>query len=819
MVAYSIEFGIKTRSGCGAPVDLIGLLSGVISGTGAADWALTADGSIAPSGTYQAFKSFSLTAGQTYNLTVGADTVDILMVAAAAHVTAPATDTYLSNQLKTILGLAYNASGALVLGDTVYMRDGTVYDYQSSGALNSISMPTTGFGGAGTITAPGAAYTNGTYTNLSATTLTGAGASALLTVVVTGGAVAHVHLNDPGLGYETGDTITATIPGGSGFVFTVGANWSGEITVRSETPNTSTLADGNLRRGGGATITAVYMDPKSAAPRAPIHLKYIDWVVLPGTRSSQLFMAYRSTTGYGISASYNYCTVPDEIAIVTSTRIIAFGLRPGGTIANNYFYRCRRAALRSGIGCYDQPTNSIPIPDNTTLDSTFHDNVLVQCNGDGISVNGTKNVITDNFGFDWRVFGTSHQDCAQHTGFRSLGVTVPDVGYVARNVYWRGVGNGTVEPQGIFFTDTNLGTLLGGVTFENNLLVSGAANQLALSGGSGPLIQRNTAVNPQTWPDYIGALTSNRALLNLYRGVGGLVDKNIVNTIAVTDGTDPQTGVTVTADNVTFDTTQNLAVYFASPAYELRTTKAAVVAAFSPLLDGPAKNADGTYNGALFPDGSWNDGSVYQATPPTTISQSANISTVAVNQPVIITYQLDAAANLAVTVTPGLSGVTGDFSAATAVIGVGETSAQLTFTPTSDGTATLTAADDRSLAGPASIEVTVTPAVDAPTAYTQVPNRVVTTIGGAIVVTYTLNAVATAPVVITPGVTGVTGAFSSPTVTIPFGQDQGEVTFFAGSAGSGQLTASDDSGLTDPPAIDFDVSVVSAAQLIMLGIR
>jgi hypothetical protein len=39
--------------------------------------------------------------------------------------------------------------------------------------------------------------------------------------------------------------------------------------------------------------------------------------------------------------------------------------------------------------------------------------------------------------------------------------------------------------------------------------------------------------------------------------------------------------------------------------------KAAVIAAMTPTLNGSAKNVDGTYRGALKPDGSWNDGAVY----------------------------------------------------------------------------------------------------------------------------------------------------------------------------------------------------------------
>ncbi len=128
MTAYSVSFGVKTRSGCGERLDWAGLFTGqTLTGTGNADWAVTSAGSIAPSGTYKALKTYTKTAGQTYSLTTspGGDTVDILMVAARSDITVLAADTAASNQLKTLLELGYSASanGRLVLGDTVIFLD------------------------------------------------------------------------------------------------------------------------------------------------------------------------------------------------------------------------------------------------------------------------------------------------------------------------------------------------------------------------------------------------------------------------------------------------------------------------------------------------------------------------------------------------------------------------------------------------------------------------------------------------------------------------------------------------------------------------
>jgi hypothetical protein len=70
-----------------------------------------------------------------------------------------------------------------------------------------------------TITNGGSAYTNGTYTNKALTGGAGTGATANITVA--GGIVTSVVINGHGINYAVGNTLSASIAGGSGFILTV----------------------------------------------------------------------------------------------------------------------------------------------------------------------------------------------------------------------------------------------------------------------------------------------------------------------------------------------------------------------------------------------------------------------------------------------------------------------------------------------------------------------------------------------------------------------------------------------------------------------
>ena len=70
-----------------------------------------------------------------------------------------------------------------------------------------------------TITNGGSAYTDGTYTNQALTGGAGTGATANITVA--GGIVTSVVINGHGVNYVVGNTLSASIAGGAGFVLTV----------------------------------------------------------------------------------------------------------------------------------------------------------------------------------------------------------------------------------------------------------------------------------------------------------------------------------------------------------------------------------------------------------------------------------------------------------------------------------------------------------------------------------------------------------------------------------------------------------------------
>jgi hypothetical protein len=107
-------------------------------------------------------------------------------------------------------------------------------DINLVGALNQV-----------TITNAGSGYTNGTYRFIALTGGTGSGATA--TIVVAGGIITSVTLEDLGKDYTDGDTLSASIPGGINFVLTVDQTnseeslWQHEIGTDA-VQNTSAVA-------------------------------------------------------------------------------------------------------------------------------------------------------------------------------------------------------------------------------------------------------------------------------------------------------------------------------------------------------------------------------------------------------------------------------------------------------------------------------------------------------------------------------------------------------------------------------------------------
>ena len=82
------------------------------------------------------------------------------------------------------------------------------WESNATGAVNVVS-----------ISAGGSSYTNGTYTNQALTG--GSGTGAYATIVVAGGTVTSVTITTRGANYVVGNTLSAALPAGAGFVLTV----------------------------------------------------------------------------------------------------------------------------------------------------------------------------------------------------------------------------------------------------------------------------------------------------------------------------------------------------------------------------------------------------------------------------------------------------------------------------------------------------------------------------------------------------------------------------------------------------------------------
>jgi len=135
-------------------------------------------------------------------------------------------------QYYALFGPRFNATNELsfILGPTpsqTYRVELHYYYYPVSIVQRQI-------GSLGAITNPGAGYTNGVYSNLSA--IGGSGDGALINVTVENNIVTSATLSYGGSGYTQGDSLTATIGSiGSGFAVTVssinnptGTSWLGD---------------------------------------------------------------------------------------------------------------------------------------------------------------------------------------------------------------------------------------------------------------------------------------------------------------------------------------------------------------------------------------------------------------------------------------------------------------------------------------------------------------------------------------------------------------------------------------------------------------
>lgn len=801
MADFNLTFWTKTRSGY-AEVDVSETPASAITGTGAEDWVINSRGAIAPAGTYGAYKSFSKTAGQTYNLTLASGaTCDILM-AEGSGVTSTPDDTNTSFQLRTVMQLAYGANGAMRLGETVYLRDGSVLN--PTGASWSFRPPAGGYAGAGVITNGGSGYTNGTYYDVAATG--GSGSGAVLMVVVSGGAVVQVQPMDPGAGYVNGDTISGAVPGGSGFVYTV-TDLEARITIRSVTADNTNDANGNPRRGGGATIRGISVDAFTGVNVLyPINFQYIDFAwATDASRAALYFLGYNKALGYGVNALQCRFEVASS---VSDANALLIGFNANGGMAYQCSFKRMRKGLTGGRIGLSTPARAI-------------ENVIENTVSDGMTFSGVHIEARDNLIFNFLYKSGEHCDGIQILPPGDELYYEGDIqivgNYVVRDV---GVVD-QLDCQGLFFkaSDADDGFLarVAGLTVDNNVVMNTYVNGVSQNGYTSQQIRRNTVLTAFSSPTLTTAQQDTvESKIVAQNGDGGLWEANISSFYNLSG----QTGATST-DNLTLDRT--LAAYVACfPDFTTvpLATRAQVVAALTPLQGGPAERADGTYRGAFFPDGSVNDGTVFEGSPASEIAVSASSAELEVGQTGTFTYQANAAVSGDVVVTPVIANVAGTLSSATITILDGQSSASVQFTPTAlpSGQPSVTCTNDGGLANPTALAFNVVAGPVAPTTYTQADGTFAA-LGTSITLTFVLDAPAVDAVTITSACT-LAGVYpSGASVVIPFGATTGYVVFAPSTAGVGTFSATNDASLANPANIDVTVTACNTAQLIVLGIR
>lgn len=593
-----IQFGLKTRSGYGGYFvneTPSGTITDLDTGLPTTEWVINSARELAPSGTYGAIKTYSKTAGQTYNLGLPSGAhATVTLVANAAHVQVNAADGGTTHQPRIYASAVVGASGALVLGDTVYFRD--MAQFSPTTSQYTIQCPSAGYAGAGTITG-GSGYTNGTYNNV----ILSDGTNARITIA--GGVVTACHVNIPGSA-TVGNSISCAntnIGGtGSGWSLTV-IDLHKKIVWRSDNVYDGSITNGygNPRRGGGANLLSIGVSCVVADSGVPYTFQGFDFYFATSA-THVIGVICGISAGNGVGGVYGVdvwdCMLghPLSVGITFRTQTLLTYPKNCSILRNSFEATERGMQCNSGV--------------------TIKNNEFFLLSSDAIDLNQFDYVIEDNFAHDFYPQAGQHPDFVQHFGYTD-GFS-HNINTVCRhNVIWRNVGEvGQADCQGFFFADTTGAGRITGLTVEENIYLGTEVLGIHATRGGAPQINRNTALcdfNSVTNPGLF------QVQINLLNGDNGQVTNCITNNLNCAT----QTGVTLTNNTQLARTLLAyngiFAAYVDTPVVNVLQAKQA----FAPILgkavaSGGAMNPDGTYQGGVFPKNTdnsvdWNDGSVY----------------------------------------------------------------------------------------------------------------------------------------------------------------------------------------------------------------
>jgi hypothetical protein len=379
---------------------------------------------------------------------------------------------------------------------------------------------------------------------------------------------------------------------------------TGVITIQSETVDASVDANGIPNRMHGFKIGGLSFDAAvSGDVLMPFDFQDV-WIDVGGSLLTGI--RYATSSGWGVSIDNSRLNAAATHTNPSGCK--GFELR-GATAYVAHCTNTTATNLSKAI------TVSSSVAGGRTAGAIIEDNYAYELYEDHITDTGTVSSIKRNFSRDYNYAGIGdHPDGYQHI-HDGLAPTTYDGPICENNII---VTNTTAafDPQGVFSDDSAAARFLTNVVFSKNIVICVHPNGVFMARMNGPTSQFNTALSNVT----VNAIGPNPAPTTVKvvvpsgkAGTDGTFNYNVANDVDVVS----QAGTVVSTPNTEL-TTKTLAAYqVAFPNYtedglvSFETVMAALTPADVLVADGGCKNPDGTYNGAIGPDGDWNTGGVY----------------------------------------------------------------------------------------------------------------------------------------------------------------------------------------------------------------
>jgi hypothetical protein len=366
-----------------------------------------------------------------------------------------------------------------------------------------------------------------------------------------------------------------------------GGNWAcnlgGNITVTSETQDNTNDAHGNPQLKNGFQYNGISFDSiLSGDINFPVIFDHL-WCYYPTLAQNNPCLTFSRGAGSGMTFQYNRAEQNIAVTPGNNGGPTVTGARANFTFTHNHIYHTGRGLSSVTAG-----------------GATVTFNICEKHNSDCIDITGGGNVVTDNFAFDWIGTATNHSDFVQVFNIAGGPYTGMDI---ERNISVQGDANFAAEGYQCLFSRNN-NMAINGAIWQNNICNQTDLNNFYQTWFNQPVIAVNTGLE-QTGTGIAGSTLSsqefNTNANDPNSGVDGTLSYNLFNQYLT--GTQGGT-ITRTPNPNQALTTANYGTVFANftqgknPGW---VNRALAIVAFTPILNGAAKNSDGTYNGALTP--------------------------------------------------------------------------------------------------------------------------------------------------------------------------------------------------------------------------